>query len=69
MTSGDNHKYFACDEHTGKVDMIVLANNGLSEKLITSLGELHVLKVLDLSDNDNKTNKQMYSYNKFVQLL
>ena len=42
-----------CDENE-KVTELILANNGLSGRLSSSIGHLSVLKVLDLSDNDIK---------------
>jgi Leucine-rich repeat (LRR) protein len=49
-------KGVTCDD-TGKVEVLNLSNNGLSGKLSASLGDLHALKVLDLSDNDIKVNQ------------
>ena len=46
-----------CDE-TGKVEVLNLTDNGLSGKLSSSIGDLHALKVLDLSDNDIKVRNE-----------
>jgi hypothetical protein len=57
-----------CDA-SGKVEALNLANNGLSGRLSASVGDLHGLKVLDLSDNDIKVNNQLHSYDKFAPIL
>ena len=57
-----------CDA-SGKVEVLNLTNNGLSGKLSATVGDLRGLKVLDLSDNDIKVNKQLHSYDRFVPIL
>ena len=46
-----------------------MTNNGLLGLLSASVGSLHRLKVLDLSDNDIKVNNQLHSYDRFVLIL
>ena len=57
-----------CDA-SGNVEVLNLTNNALSGRLSASVGALHGLKVLDLSDNDMKVNKQLHSHDRFVPFL
>ena len=61
-------KGVGCDA-SGKVEALNLTNNGLSGSLSASVGDLHGLKVLDLTDNDIKVNNQLHSYNRFASIL
>ena len=57
-----------CDA-SGNVEVLNLTNNGVSGKLSASVGALHGLKVLDLSDNDIKVNNHLHNYDRFVPIL
>ena len=50
-------KRVECDA-SGNIEVLNLTNNGLSGLLSASVGALHGLNVLDLSDNDIKVNNQ-----------
>ena len=43
-----------CNNNTNQLTKLELRNNGLSGRLSTSIGNLHSIEVLDLSDNDIK---------------
>jgi len=47
-------KGVTCNNNTNQLTKLELRNNGLSGRLSTSIGNLHSIEVLDLSDNDIK---------------
>ena len=48
-----------CNSNTNQLTKLELRNNGLSGKLSASIGNLHSIEVLDLSDNDIKVMYNM----------